>query len=78
MLFHDTRMAADLRNMLDVMLAYQNEIGDVWMNRDQSNISGFRRKTHEPAYDWAKTEGQSRWDQGLEPPPANWPSLLEK
>lgn len=78
MLFHDTRWKPDLRNMLDVMLAYQNEISNCKLNMDHSNISGFQRKVAEPFYEWSKAEGRTRWMDGLEEPPENWPDLLEK
>jgi hypothetical protein len=75
-LFHDTRCKEDLRNMLDMMLVYQNEIGEVKMNMDHSNISGCTRKAPEPQYDWSKAEGRTRWMDGLEPPPEGWVNLL--
>jgi hypothetical protein len=76
-LFHDTRCKEDLRNMLDMMLVYQNEIGEVKMNMDHSNISGCCRKAPEPLYNWDEAEGRTRWMAGLEPPPPNWKEMLK-
>lgn len=75
-MFHDTRRKEDLRNMLDMMLVYHNEIGEVKMNMDHSNISGCTRKAPEPYYDWREAEGKTKWQDGLEPPPEGWVNLL--
>jgi predicted O-methyltransferase YrrM len=75
-LFHDTRWKPDLRNMLDMMMVYQNEIDEVKLNMDHSNISGCRRKPAEPYYKWEDAEGKEPWMYNLGEIPDNWPDLL--
>ena len=76
-LMHDTRRRGDMRNFLDLVMAYKDEIGEVKLNMNGSNISGFTRKDVESYYDWNKVEGREPWQYGEAEPPANWPSLLK-
>jgi hypothetical protein len=76
MLFHDTRRMPDLRTFLDVLLAFKDEVGDVKINMDHSNISGIQRKIAEPYYDWRVEESRTDWMIGAEEPPENWPEML--
>ena len=77
-LMHDTRRRGDLRNFLDLVLAYKDEIGDVRINMDHSNISGFQRKSPEPHYDWNKDEHREPWQTGAEAPEDHWPSIVKE
>jgi hypothetical protein len=77
-LMHDTRRRGDLRNFLDLVLAYKDEIGQVAINMGGSNISGFQRKVPEPYVNWDKEEGKEPWQYGGEAPPDNWPELVKE
>ena len=76
MLFHDTRQRTDFRNALDTLMVYQNEIDEVKVNMDHSNITGLKKKPPEPYYVWEEAEGKERWMYNLGDVPANWPDLL--
>lgn len=76
MLFHDTRWKPDFRNMLDTIMVYQNEISDIKLNMDHSNISGLQRKPDEPYYKWEDVEGRAPWMYGTVSTPENWPDLM--
>jgi len=76
-LMHDTRRRGDMRNFLDLVMAYKDEISEVKINMNNSNISGFMRKVAEPYVDWNKAEKKEPWMYGEAEPPSNWPSLLK-
>jgi hypothetical protein len=76
MLFHDTRRPQDLKNVLELAMEYGNEISDVMLNVNGSNISVVVKKAFEPYENWNVVEGRSDWMTGAVPPPANWPELL--
>ena len=75
-LFHDTRRKADLLMVLDLLLEHRDEVGDVLLNAEGSNLSGFRRKMPEPYVNWNVAEGRAPWQTGAAIPPDNWPDLI--
>jgi SAM-dependent methyltransferase/precorrin-6B methylase 2 len=76
-LFHDTRRAPDLRNLVELIMAHHTEVGETRINFDHSNLSGFQRKVPEPYQDWNVAEGRNEWMTGWAEPPDNWPDLLD-
>ncbi len=76
MLFHDTRRLQDLKNVLELVFEHGNEISDVMLNINGSNISVVVKKSLEPYENWNVVEGRADWMAGAVPPPANWPELL--
>lgn len=75
--FHDTRRGPDMQNFLNTVLQFKDEAGVIFLNRMDSNISGFHRKARQPYADWNKTENKEPWQTGAVPPPENWPELME-
>lgn len=75
--FHDTRRVRDMRTCMELAMEHFNEIGDIFMNMDGSNLSGFQRKPLEPYRDWNVEEGNAPWMSGAAEPPDNWPELIE-
>lgn len=75
-IYHDTRRIGDLRTAVELMMEHFNEVGDVFINLDGSNLSGFQRKAPEPYRDWNVDEGREPWMSGGVEPPDNWPELL--
>lgn len=75
-LYHDTRRRRDLRNLVELIMEHHTEVGEVRINFEHSNLSGFRRKPPEPYENWNETEGRNDWMLGLCEPPPNWPELL--
>lgn len=75
-LFHDTRRRRDLRNLVELIMEYHTQVGDVRINFDRSNLSGFRRQPPQPYENWNVTEHRSAWMEGIQPPPEDWPRLL--
>lgn len=76
-MMHDTRRRGDLRNFLDLILAFKDEVGEVKINMSGSNISAFQRKAPDGYVDWNKAEKRDPWMYGEAEPPSDWPSLLK-
>ena len=78
MAFHDTRRQPDMQNFLNTILHFHNEIRDVKLNWLSSNISLFTKKKLEGYVNWNETEKKEPWMAGAEPPPINWPKMVEE
>ena len=76
-LYHDTRRRKDLRNLVELIMEHHTEVGEVRINFQHSNLSGFQRKLPEPYEDWNVAEKREGWMVGWCEPPRNWPSLLK-
>jgi predicted O-methyltransferase YrrM len=75
-LYHDTRRRRDLRNLVELIMEHHTMVGEVRINFDQSNLSGFRRKLPERYENWNETEGRTGWKLGACEPPPDWPERL--
>lgn len=62
--FHDTRRPVDMRNVLELLAQYRDEIDIVHFNRGSSNISFIRKKLPEPYENWQQTEMTEPWQWG--------------
>ncbi len=73
LLFHDTRRAGDIQNVMAVVEKYFEEIESVSLNervgRLSSNITVIRKKDMEPYTNWNATEGKQSWEVGYGPVP---------
>lgn len=66
--FHDTRRAPDVRNVLEVIAHYQDEIDHVHFNVSGSNITIVRKKKAQPYENWQITENRLPWQLGYSEP----------
>ena len=69
LLFHDTRRIDDVRNVLDLIEVYFDEIENVAFNERvngvSSNITAVRKKAKEPYVDWNVDEQRPSWATGI-------------
>lgn len=69
MLFHDTRRAKDIENVLALITARFEEIGAVHFNkpaqRRTSNITVIQKKQRETRENWRRVEGKPEWAYGI-------------
>lgn len=68
LLFHDTRRAGDIENVMAVVGKHFEEIEYVLLNEKvggvSSNITVIRKKAREPYTNWNATEGKHSWEVG--------------
>jgi len=57
--FHDTRRKQDISNVTNLILNYFNEIEDVNINKNGSNIIVIKKKIYEPYEEWNIAEERS-------------------
>lgn len=74
--FHDTRRAADVRNLLQFVDRHYLEISRIDLNTESSNISLIYKKISEPYQNWNAAEQRAPWQRGVELPPPDWPERL--
>jgi predicted O-methyltransferase YrrM len=67
MLFHDTRRGKDVQNIADFIVKFSPEIESVFINKDHSNITVFKKKKAEFYENWNEIEGREPWESGYEP-----------
>lgn len=75
--FHDTRRGHDMRNVVELVANYHNEIVSILPNVGSSNITLIRKKVLEPYDNWQITENKQRWELGYEQPPAEFIEKLK-
>lgn len=75
-LFHDTRRYRDVRNVLNLIDRFFEEIDEVRFNEAvdgvSSNITVVRKKKREPYVDWNIAEGRPAWAYGHAPVPEDF------
>jgi len=67
LLVHDTR-SRHISVVCDLLHGFQNEISEISVNRDGSNITVITKKDLEPYTNWNKDEDKEPWEIG------NWPN----
>lgn len=69
MLFHDTRRAKDVSNVLALIAGRFEEIGAVSFNEpangSTSNVTAIRKKRRESYVNWKRTEKKPAWKYGV-------------
>jgi hypothetical protein len=79
MAFHDTRRISDVRNVLALIEAKFESIGDVSFNAEGSNITIVHKRRVSVRYEnWHDVEGKQRWQSGYEPTPEDWLNVAPK
>lgn len=56
MVFHDTRRQKDIDNVSSFLKEHWLEVGTVYINKDNSNITVIQKKEYTPYENWNKTE----------------------
>jgi predicted O-methyltransferase YrrM len=64
MIFHDTRRAYDFQNAAHLMQTYHNEVKNVYVNHNNSNMTIIQKKSIQPYVNWNLTEGKPFWAYG--------------
>lgn len=76
LLFHDTRRAHDVANVLELVRSVFEEVDVVCMNEAiggrRSNLTAVRKKSRDAYVNWTQTEGKPRWRYSLEPVPESF------
>lgn len=75
--FHDTRRGHDFRNVLEVLATFQDEVGRVYFNYLNSNITLVVKKISQPYDNWQITEKREPWQLGYNTPPQSFIDSLK-
>lgn len=76
--FHDTRRAHDFRNVLETLANFQNEIGAVIFNANDSNITLVYKIAPRPYDNWQISENRQPFELGYGDIPEDYKKLMKE